>query len=119
MLDNGITSLTCIHCEAGIKPGTQRRGKKGGEKMRGEGRKEGRRDSDEREMIKKPICCLSVAETGALGKREGRRRGGREWRQIGRGREVVVIVVVGGGAGGVVVNPMYLISFAVSESSRG
>lgn len=83
MLDNGITSLTCIHCEAGIKPGTQRRGKKGAKKGERQS-KEGRRDSDEREMIKKPICCLSVAETEALGKRGGWGRG-REWRRIGSG----------------------------------
>lgn len=48
MLNNGITSLTCIHCEAGIKPNV-RGGKK--QKMEEEG-KDGRRDSDESEVIK-------------------------------------------------------------------
>lgn len=41
MLDNGITSLTCIHCEAGIKAGTQRRGKKEKEREAKEGRQKG------------------------------------------------------------------------------
>lgn len=112
MLDNGITSLTCIHCEAGIKPGTQRRGKNEKKEQR---MKEGRRDCDEKEMIKKLICCLSVAETEALGTRGGMGRGGRDCRRICRGREVVVMVVVER----FVFNPLYLISFAVSESSRG
>lgn len=42
-------------------------------------------------MIKKPICCLSVAETEALGKREGGREG------VAANRERTG----GGGGGGV------------------
>lgn len=38
MLNNGITSLTCIHCEAGIKPSVQREGKKKTEKKEGRGK---------------------------------------------------------------------------------
>lgn len=48
MLNNGITSLTCIHREAGIKPSVEE--KKKGNKEEG---KEGKRDSDESEVIKK------------------------------------------------------------------
>lgn len=48
MLNNGITSLTRIHREAGIKT---RRKKGGGTEEMEEG-KEGRKDIDERETIK-------------------------------------------------------------------
>lgn len=47
MLNNGITSLTCIHREAGIKPSVE--GEKTEKKEEG---KEGKKDSDEREVIK-------------------------------------------------------------------
>lgn len=51
MLNNGITSLTCIHREAGIKPSVEEKKKgKNGNKEEG---KEGKRDSDESEVIKK------------------------------------------------------------------
>lgn len=46
MLNNGITSVTCIHREAGIK--TRR---KKGESRKGR-RREGRKDIDESEAIK-------------------------------------------------------------------
>lgn len=49
MLNNGITSLTCIHCRAGIKSRRKRGG--GGAEKTEEG-KEGRKDIDEREAIK-------------------------------------------------------------------
>lgn len=48
MLNNGITSLTRIHREAGIKT---RRKKEGGAEETEEG-KEGRKDIDESEAIK-------------------------------------------------------------------
>lgn len=49
MLNNGITSLTCIHRKAGIKPYVQ--GEKKTEKK--EEGKEGKEDGDESEVIKK------------------------------------------------------------------
>lgn len=111
MLNNRITSLTCIHREAGIKHSA--------EEEKNENRKEGRRERRRRmemegEAIKKRIRCLSIEEMEASGRRgeggdgEGG-SGGKERGETGRG----------GDGGERVVNPMYLISFSVSESSRG
>lgn len=50
MLNNGITSLTCIHREAGIKPYVEGGKKKTEKKEEG---KEGKEDGDESEVIKK------------------------------------------------------------------
>lgn len=73
-------------------------------------KKKGRRemDRDGEWSDKEQIRCLSIEETEAFGENRGVRRwGGRQWWQKGRER------------GSVFVNLMYLISFAVSESSRG
>lgn len=65
-------------------------------------------DRDGEWSDKEQIRCLSIEETEAFGENRGVRRwGGRQWWQKGRER------------GSVFVNLMYLISFAVSESSRG
>lgn len=50
MLNNGITSVTCIHREAGIKTRRKKEEKKNPEKT--EEGKEGRKDIDESEAIK-------------------------------------------------------------------
>ncbi len=108
MLNNGITSLTCIHRKAGIKPSAEEKTEK-----KEEG-KEGGKDRDGEGSDKERIRCLSIEEMEASGRRgeEGDEEGGSGGEERGEARR--------GGVGGErVVNPMYLISFAVSESSRG
>lgn len=78
MLNNGITSLTCIHCEAGIKPSVQREGKKTEKK---EGRK-GKRDRDESETIKNRSAAYLLQKRRPRGREEeGDEEGGSggEW----------------------------------------
>lgn len=51
MLNNGITSLTCIHREAGIKPSIEAKKQQKKNEKKEEGKEE-KKDSDESEVIK-------------------------------------------------------------------
>lgn len=102
MLNNGITSLTCIHRKAGIKLNAE-------EKKKQKRRKKGKRIEMESEAIKSRSAAYLLKKWRPPGEK-GRKEMRREAVVVRRGERM---------GGERVVNPMYLISFAVSESSRG